>query len=849
MKRLFQYLVLQIFMITVFLPAQDAVPPNGTISGIVQDIAGEPLPGANVVLVGTRLGAASGIDGRFSVGNVPIGTYDLAVSLLGYQRNILERVDVAGRSDRELTIFLEEEAIRMNEVQVTADRIRREASDVRTSLKLLEPGTAKILPGGAEDVLRGVQKLPGVVAPSDFTAQLVVRGSGPDQNLIVMDDIEIFNPYRLYGVISMFNPETVTDVSLVTGGFTAQYGDRLSAVLDVTNREGTRNQAVQTTINASVTNANIVLEGRLPLEIPGSYIFSGRRTYYDLIAGPIASRSGALGSDIALPNFSDVQGKIALGPFNGHRLLINGLISRDGADIVSGSGRDRPDSLDWLNATRNGVLGLAWHYTPNENLFAKVVGSYYRNDGSTTFFGAFLDPTLDREAFGDGQWNERSDVRLLTVDARSDYVFEKYSLFSSLSYRLDRHTFEGGASVDLQGTKFYWKADVDPTLRQLNQSRGVGSSDLFDVNRSFHRLSGYLQDRIMIAERLFVQPGIRYDYYDLLGKAYLSPRLSFSYGLDDITTLRGAYGRYRQSPGYEKVVDTQRPNKSLNDLDERYTRQLEAERAIHAVLGIDRWLTNEWKVSVDVYRKEFDNLIYPAVVPGYRYASTRVDGGSITDPAGWTAPASVQFDSVTTVPSNASTGFSSGVEVFLEKRAYSPTSKWSGWVSYAYAVAEREERGIRIPFDFDQRHTVNIVGTYAWTDWLDVGFTWRYGSNFPYTPAVGVAPRILTQDVNGAVQPVIQTNPSGSVILDVDNGGPANVNSARKPAYHRLDVRVTARTEWFGAAWSFYLDIVNVYNRANVLSYRSFAKEDGSLGLRETNMFPLLPTLGFSVRF
>ncbi len=844
------YLLCALILMTLGLAFAQQIPSgSGGISGVVLDAEGEKLPGANVLVLGTRLGAATDLDGRFSVRDVPQGTYDLRVSLLGYTTGRIEGVEVVPADTRELTIVLNQEAIELNEVRITADRLRREASDTRSSLKFLEPTAAKFLPGGAEDVLRGVQKLPGVVAPSDFTAQLVVRGSGPDQNLIVMDDIEIFNPYRLYGVISMFNPETVTEISLITGGFAAQYGDRLSAVLDVTNREGDRSAPVRTSLNASVTNANLVLEGRLPFDIPGSYIVSGRRTYYDLIVGPIASRSGALGNDIALPNFSDVQGKVALGPFDGHRILLNGLISRDGADIVSGSGRDRPDSLDWLNTTRNNVLGLAWHYTPNEDLFTKVVASYYRNDGSTTFYGAFLDPTLDRSRFEDGQWTDRSDVRLLSVDASSDYVFEKYSLRSDATYRTGRHTIGGGASVDLQDTRFYWRAEVDPTLRLLNQSRGIGSSDLFDVTRSYYRISGYLQDRVMLADRFFVQPGVRYDYYDLLGKSYISPRVSLSYGFDDITTLRAAYGVYRQSPGYEKVVDTQRPNNSLNDLDERYTRGLEAERSTHIVLGADRWLNDEWKVSFDVYRKSFEGLIFPAVAPGVRYESAPVSGGDIRALSGWTAPAAVLYDSVTTIPSNSSAGTASGVEVFLEKRAVGGDSRWSGWISYAYAVAEREERGAVIPFEFDQRHTVNIVGTYKWTEWLDLGVTWRYGSNFPYTPAVGVAPRILVQTVDGVETPVIQTDASGSVILDVDRGGPANLNSARKPAYHRLDVRLTARTEWFGADWAFYLDIVNVYNRANVLSYRPFVNDDGTIAIRETNMFPVLPTLGFSVRF
>ncbi len=155
-----------------------------------------------------------------------------------------------------------------------------------------------------------LQAVPGVLSVNDFSAQLVVRGSGPDQNLIIMDDIEVFNPYRLYGFISMFNPETVSDINLITGGFPARYGDRLSAVLDVTNREGEMHSPLHGSVNASITNANIVLSGGLPFGANGSFIVSARRTYYDLILGPIARRSGLVSGDVAFPNFMDCPGEI-----------------------------------------------------------------------------------------------------------------------------------------------------------------------------------------------------------------------------------------------------------------------------------------------------------------------------------------------------------------------------------------------------------------------------------------------------------------------------------------------------------------------------------------------------------
>ncbi|MCU0452275.1 MAG: TonB-dependent receptor [Bacteroidetes bacterium] len=822
---------------------------TGSLRGVVTDARGNGLPMANVLVVGTARGAAADLEGRFEITGLAEGVYALNVSFLGYESRRVENVRVAEGVLSQITILLTESSIRLDDVKVVGDRDRRSFEDTRTSVKYLEAGTVRVLPGVGEDILRSVQSLPGVLAPSDFTAQLVIRGSGPDQNLIVMDDIEIFNPYRLYGFISMFNPETVTDVSVETGGFPAKYGDRLSAVLDVTNRSGSSDLPMQASINLSITNVNAVLEGGLPDWLPGTYILSARRTYYDLIAAPLARRTGAVGADVAFPNFSDLQAKVTFGPFGPHRFIVNGLTSRDAVNLVSGTERDRPDSLDWMNQTDHRVLGLAWHYTPGPNVFLKTIASYYQNSGDTEFFGSFLDPTLDRSQFEDGSWQGRSDYRLLSVDATTEYNFEKRSMKQEATWRTGRHVLEGGVGYDRLQTTFRWRSDVDPVLRAINQSRGISVLNGVDDVRTYDRINVYLQDRVSLTPWLTMKPGLRYDWYDLLGKGYISPRLSAAVRGDAVTTLRASTGIYYQSPGYEKVVDTQRPNSGLNDLDERYTRGLEAERAVHVVLGIDRWLTDDIRVSADVYQKRFSNLITPTVVSGSRYETSRLAAGDPRDPSSWQTPVLVAFDSLTSIPSNQANGLARGFEVLLEKKSMSRDDRISGWVSYAYATADRSERGVTVPFEFDQRHTLNLTGSYKVNAWLDIGTTWRYGSNFPFTPAAGVRPRIVTATINGAVQPVVATDASGKVIFDVDRGGPNAVNSARKPAYHRLDVRATARTNFWGADWAFYLDVINLYNRANVLNYSYFVREDLSLGVRETNMFPILPTIGVSVRF
>jgi len=659
-----------------------------------------------------------------------------------------------------------------------------------------------------------------------------------------MDDIEVFNPYRLYGFISMFNPETVTDINLIAGGFPAKYGDRLSAVLDVTNREGDYVKSMNANINTSITNANIVLDGKIPFGVKGSWLLSARRTYYDLIVGPLAKSAGLVNGDVAFPNFSDVQGKLTFGPFNSHKFSLNGIISRDGINIVSGENRPTPDSVSVMDETKNQVLGAAWYYTPSKDFLSKFVVSFYRNGGASNFDAEILDPILNRDEFKNVQNDSlRALVRLFNLKVNSEFVFRKYSVKEEIAYALGSHQFEAGAGVDFLRTDIRFVLSMSPELRRIieNAPRGMAFLDHIDNSKDYNRYNLYVQDRWRVAPQLVVQPGLRFDHYGIIRKSYLSPRFNMSYAIDDLTTARAAWGIYYQSPGYEKLFD----RSTFFDLTNSEVSKLRAEKATHYVLGLERWVTNEWMTRFETYYKKFDDLIVQQKVPGTRYVVYPIPGKDQHFPGGWTEPFPVATDSLTSTPVNASFGESYGFEISLEKRNIERGSKLSGWVSYALAWAQRYRDGRIIPFNYDQRHTVNVVVNYRFNDVWELGVRWRYGTNFPYTPPVGAKPRVVVE--NG--QPQLATDFFGHVIFDLDYGDESNRNSVYKPVYHRLDMRLTAYTEFWGLKWSFYLDVINVYNRKNVLGYQYFIKEDGTIDGRETNMFPIIPTIGVSTRF
>ncbi|MCF8241034.1 MAG: TonB-dependent receptor [Melioribacteraceae bacterium] len=819
---------------------------KGSIEGIITDDNG-PIPGVNVFLMNTSIGGISGSEGFYKITNIPAGEYEIRYSAVGYKSIFITQKIFDNKTVR-IDITLDLDIIEVEEVKVT-DRKIQEQSDTRASLLNVKPASARVLPGAVTDVFRTLQAMPGVLAPNDFSSQLIVRGSGPDQNLIVMDDVEIFNPYRLYGVISMFNPEAVADINLITGGFPAKYGDRLSAVLDITNRQGNISKNFTGNINASIVSANVVLEGKNPLNIPGSWLINSRRTYYDLIIEPFVKNTGLVEDNVSFPNFYDVQTKLVFGPFSGNKFFINGIYSRDGVEIVSAKNRTNPDSIGVFDLTKNDLASFAWHYAPNNKLLNKVIVSWYRNSGDSDFDSKFLDPSLNRDNFEEVAPDTLKPY-LLGFSLNSNYKFAKSSISDELLYVWGNdYKLEAGIGVDFMKTTIDFDFDLDPQLQAfLNSNSNVRSSidDLSEV-KEYKRYHAYLSNNFRIGNSLYINPGVRFDHYDILNKSYVAPRLSVSYALNEITTIRGTWGMYYQSPGYEKLRDR---NLFLN-FSPQYTDPLEAEKAVHYVLSFERWLTSEWFAKIEGYYKKFDDLIVQRLVAGTGYYSEAIPGKDPKYAESLTRPVPTKIDSATQIPVNNSFGEAYGLEFLLEKRNIDGNNKFDGWVSYSYAFANRFEEGLKLPFRFDQRHTFNFIMNYKINNWLDLGVRFQYGSGFPITEAKGIKPRIALIDTDGDFEPdsPIISSRGSEVIYDVDFGDRTNRYQSRKPAYHRLDLRLSAFTQFWDFDWTFYLDVINIYNRSNIVGYDYFIDDDLSLKRESTSMFPILPTIGFNARF
>jgi hypothetical protein len=237
------------------------------------------------------------------------------------------------------------------------------------------------------------------------------------------------------------------------------------------------------------------------------------------------------------------------------------------------------------------------------------------------------------------------------------------------------------------------------------------------------------------------------------------------------------------------------------------------------------------------------------VVEGTQYVTERIPGADFTKREGWTQPVAVRGDSLTALPVNSATGEAYGFEILLQKvQAIGPNTLY-GWASYSLSWSNRYRDGLVIPFNFDRRHAFNVTGGYKLGENWDLSVTFTYGSGFPWTDAIGIAPRVYLREdpQTGERRPEIEMNFKG-VELQADRGGLENLNAARLPDYHRLDLRVTTYPRWFGLNWAVYLDVINVYNRRNIIA-RNWRVDDetGQLTFRESAMLPILPTFGFSL--
>ena len=288
---------------------------SGIISGFISDSSSaEALIGANVILQETGQGMATDINGYYIIQDITPGDYVLMVSYVGFKLK-KEKLKISDGQSIKLDISLSEDVVELTQIEVTAEQIQRK-SNIQPSKINLSPRMMKAAPALAEpDLFRTIQALPGVLTTSEFSTGLVIRGGNTDQNLILLDGVTVYNPSHLGGIFSNFIVDGVKEAELIKGAYNAEYGGRLSAVLNIISREGNQKK-FEGKANLSLLSAQATIEGPF---YKGAWVFSGRRTYFDKIFQNVPTIPPYYFYDIQSHIYTDLTSKdrLSLSFYNG----------------------------------------------------------------------------------------------------------------------------------------------------------------------------------------------------------------------------------------------------------------------------------------------------------------------------------------------------------------------------------------------------------------------------------------------------------------------------------------------------------------------------------------------------
>ena len=689
-------------------------------------------------------------------------------------------------------------------------------------MRTLETAPAFIEP----DLFRTVQMLPGVQTLNDFSSALYVRGSTPDQNLIMLDGITVYNPYHLGGIFSTFNTDAIKEADFHAGGFPARYGGRMGAILNVINREG-NTEEFRGNANISLISSKILLEGPTPkiLGTKGSWMVAGRRTYFDQIVNAILKNQGE--GEFKFPYyFYDYQAKINIDLNQDHRitysrfygddvLAVNASSNEEDYDIYSDYYEKRKESfvIDW--PWGNHTNSLTWRWLINPQLVART----------------FLANSRYRFSFGlgshqEGDWRMGSE----TGSFKESFGFNFFDIVNDKTietevswHGIPHHQLIGGAQIkrvdfDL-GMKFKFSTlDTTVLLTPLSMKDQTTESALF------------FQDKWDVTQKIAVQLGLRLMNYSLHDKLYFDPRFGVKYVLRQEVSIKGFLGRYHQFLTIANPED-----ETLRIID--FWLGLPADRpatwADHAIVGVEYLSDKNWLFRAETYYKHFENLI------------TLKQGELFTS----------EENQIRFTPFNEfykTRAYAYGLEFLFKKTSGS----LRGWVGYTYAKTERHilKHGWYHP-KYDRTHTLNIVGDLALfkdgkgffaSKLKDIHFSTaiQASSGQPFTPPLGRFEQWTAR--HDASMPNWWVEPSYFV---------GEKNSDRLPVYFRLDVGLKQKKEFFKIPYERFIQLVNVTNHVNALTYQYRPKKNRltreTLGIERAPipMFPFFLTFGYRIEF
>jgi len=788
-------LFLSLSALASLLPrAASAQEAKGTLTGSVTDGASnDPLATVEVVLEGTGFLATTGPEGRFVFRGVPVGTYSLRATRFGYE-DLEVRVEVGPSPSPALSLTMTPREFRLEELVVAPGHfsIMGTAPATHMAMSRLE---IESVPQFGEDIFRAVNRLPGL-SSSDYAAHFSIRGGRYDETLILLDGLEIYEPYHLKdyndGAISIIDAETIDRVELMTGGFPAQYGNRTSGVFSIKSRDPTPDGS-RYSLGLSLVNARGMAEGTFGGG-KGSWLLSARRGYLDLILNLLKQ------IDLPSPTYYDVFGKARYQLRPGHELSLTLLHAQDKYTFDAGGTTGFNDSIK--------TQELANNRYGNSYVWANLRSLLGDRAEVNTMVSAGLVTT------------SRDGTEYYQADQHPLYALENTRDFNVLGIKQDWR-WDWSRSLSLKAGFDFRRFDAKYAFTNLvNQDPNDPTPDTtgyyprqtdLGLKRQGTTLGSYLSARFSPLWALAVEAGLRYDRSSYTGDRDLSPRFNALLRLSGATSLRAGWGVFRQMQPIADLEAFQGPETYFpSELSKQITLGLEQDLGSNGVLRVEGYLKRglhlrpvfrTWKGGLDVFPETGEDwlLVHP------------------------------------------DSSVSKGIEVYWRGNLRENLN-----VTASYSLASVDEWTSRIdnlnvpqpiPFDVehgsphDQRHAANLNVAYhpsgAWT----VNLAYAFHTGWPGTwESVHEI-----QLPNGSVD---------SVIL------PDKLYGSRLPAYQRIDLRVTKRIRKARGDLRFFLEVSNLTNHENVFGYDVYLEpnKSGQIGLiRDVETgFPILPSFGIS---
>ena len=825
-RRASLYLFLVSLLLILLLPLA-ALSQTGTIEGTIYDgSTSAPVVGAEVHILGTDERQITDTEGKFWFIKIVPGTYTMSITHTTYGTPTETDIEVSAGHTTQVKLYLGE-VLMLEEVIVEGERLPPTISrkDIRGS-------ELRRIPGVGNDALKGLTTLPSIGVPNDYFGILYIRGSEPGSNLYYFDRTPLGYPFHWGGLLSTVSSEVIEKIDIYAGGYGAEFGLDSQAVLDIHSRDSLEEQT-SGKFNLNILYSEGMLERRIGDE--GYVSIAGRRSYIDLIVGQFIDGQ-------QFPYFSDYQFKFAYPLGEKHHLTLNTFAATDhfrveetsSVEVTEVEGGQVEEETQMFEGARisaffkNGFNAQGIHLRSNftENFTSQL--SLTRSFNFLTI--NFEAPITESYEFdSDGELVSEVDYGHYDINIKVPV----YTLREDMSYRLNlRPDDTSGQSTptaletgfllsfspansfeDSRIPQYEESGDrvervipivdedgevLGETVVYEQQQELVGiEENHYEFGHDFLRAEGYLQGRYDLLPFLSGALGLRLDYLDVTGQLSIQPRGSLSFALPSGSNLRFAYGHYEQSPQPHQI------------LSENGNAALESSLARHYIMELEHELSSRTEFKFATYYKDMQKLVTADEIANYL---------------------------------NQGTAYVGGVEAFLRHRV---PDKFFGWISYAYTHAERRENpgGSYQPYFFDNTNIVSVVANYNFTPKFEIGAKWQYLNG---TSEVPISSIVLIQD------PL--TRGLNPLLASVDESVTAEL-----PPYHKLDFRVSYKFDFMGLRVGGFLDILNVYNRKNIVKF--VFTPDAPLEIQgeeveieepeifEAQQFPRIPYVGLTVEF